>query len=318
MKKIFLLMSTLLLLLAACGGGDGPAPSAPPTEMPPTLPPATATQPPPTETLIPPTETPEPIPTEKPSLPALPPEPQRIEFQTEDDVTLVGYYYPAAVNPAPVVVLMHWAPGKQTDWLQVGMVSWLQNRGQEVPAAGGQPFDTPYPFTPLPADLSFAVFTFDFRGVGESDGQRLTPPNWNQHIPDARAAYQTAASLEGVDPGQVIGIGASFGGDAVLNGCEDCIGALSLSPGGYLGEPYPEAVAKLDAQDKPVWCVAAQDRGGDARVCESVIGNHYYAQIYPQGGHAMTLFRENLTLDPPIDDLIVEFLKEALSLPVSP
>jgi dienelactone hydrolase len=311
MKKIFLLMSILLFLLAACGGSDAPVPTAPPTEALPTLLPATATQPPPTET-------PEPIPTAESYLPVLLPEPQRIEFQTEDDVNLVGYYYPAAVNPAPVVVLMHWAPGKQTDWLHVGMVSWLQNRAQEVPAAGGQPFDTPYPFTALPADLSFAVFTFDFRGVGESGGQRLMPPNWNQHILDARAAYQTAATLEGVDPDQVVGIGASFGGDAVLNGCDDCLGALSLSPGGYLGEPYPEAVAKLDAQGKPAWCVTAQDSGGDARVCESVTGSHYYAQIYPQGGHAMTLLRADLNLDPPIDDLILEFLKEVLSLSVSP
>lgn len=74
-----------------------------------------------------------PTPTAEPALPSLSLDPQRIEFQTEDGATLVGYYYPAAVDPAPVVVLMHWAGGNQTDWLYVGMVAWLQNRGAVVP-----------------------------------------------------------------------------------------------------------------------------------------------------------------------------------------
>ena len=146
-------------------------------------------------------------------------------------------YYPAAVNPAPVVVLMHWVGGDKNDWIYVGMAAWLQNRGLEIPAApGAMPFDTPYPFTPLPADLSFGVFLFDFRSFGESAPSSLpfsqSGPLWEA---DARAAYARARTLPGVDPDQVVGIGASIGADAVVDACgEGCLGALSLGPGSYL------------------------------------------------------------------------------------
>ena len=75
------------------------------------------------------TITPQPIPPTQTvkTVNPLPADPIRVEFKTEDDVTLVGYYYPAAITPAPVVVLMHWMEGDQTDWIKVGMVSWLQN-----------------------------------------------------------------------------------------------------------------------------------------------------------------------------------------------
>ena len=126
-----------------------------------------------------------------------------MEFKTEDNVTLVGYYYPAAFTPAPIVVLMHWAEGDQTDWVKVGMVSWLQNRGQVVEdTPDNLIFDTPYPFKPLQPDISYNVFTFDFRGFGESGFSG----EWSKHMLDAHAAYQIAAAQPGVDPSKVFGI----------------------------------------------------------------------------------------------------------------
>jgi hypothetical protein len=41
----------------------------------------------------------------------LPADLQEIEFEAQDGQLLHGTYYPAGVNPAPVIVLMHWAPG---------------------------------------------------------------------------------------------------------------------------------------------------------------------------------------------------------------
>jgi hypothetical protein len=303
-KSLFLILC-LALFLAGCGNGAAATTAPPP---PPTDPaPASATVAPPTPTDIPPSAT------SKPSLPPLPPEAQLIEFQAEDGATLVGYYYPAAINPAPAVVLMHWAGGDQTDWLYVGMVSWLQNRGADVPAPDGEKyFDTPYPFPPLPANLSFGVFTFDFRGYGESGGSG----GQDKHILDARAAYQTAAGLEGIDPARVVGIGASIGADGVADGCvENCIGALSLGPGDWLTMPYPEAVKIMDDMDKPAWCVATEEMEFDLKTCNSASGKHYQKIIYPSGGHAMALFRAEIGLNPPIETVILDFLKLVFALP---
>ena len=279
-------------------------PAAEPTEVPPTDTPAL--------TALAPTETP------VPAIPALPAEPQRIEFQTEDGVTLVGMYYPAAANPAPVVVLMHWAGGDKNDWVYVGMAAWLQNRGLEVPAAPGQmPFDTPYPFEPLPEDSSFGVFLFDFRSYGESviSGEGDFSEMAAGWVLDAEAAYATARTLEGADPEKVAGIGASIGADAVADGCgELCAGALSLGPGNYLNVEYSETVTALDDLGTPVWCVAAEDDTPGLTTCNSAEGEHYYIQVYAEGGHAMTLFRESLNLDPLIEQVIVDFLGEAFGL----
>jgi dienelactone hydrolase len=327
-----------LLLLTACRSAAAPTPTIPPPtaipanqatpttsvvtalEATPTSPPPTATQPPlptATEPPVAPTETPAPAPSltpEQPALPALPPDPQRIEFQTEDGAQLVGYYYPAAVNPAPLVVLMHWAGGNQTDWQYVGMAAWLQNRGIDIPAAPGPMyFDTPYPFQPLPEGATCGVFTFDFRGYGESapsgDPQK-------QLVLDAQAAYTTAAALPGVDPGRVVGIGASIGADGVVDGCnEACMAALSLSPGSYLEVAYTDAVKTLDDLGKPIWCVAAQDDEPALQACQAAAGEHYLAQIYPSGGHAMRLFREENNLQPPIESVILDFLALTFGMP---
>ena len=113
-KPIVLLLFVLLLTLSACGPGATSTTAPPPTAAP-------------TET-VPPTVAPtEPPATEEPGPVSLPPEPQNIHFQAADGQALEGIYYPALANPAPLVVLMHWAPGDQYDWVEIAY--WLQNRG---------------------------------------------------------------------------------------------------------------------------------------------------------------------------------------------
>jgi len=300
MKRLFLIV-WLVIFLAGCDAAAATPPAE--TDSPA---PATASETVLTSTPLPPTPTPE------LELLPLPLAPQRIEFQAEDGVMLVGYYYPAAANPAPVVVLMHEGGGNQTDWLYVGMVSWLQNRGAEIPTLPEKKhFDTPYPFPPLPEDLSFAVFTFDFRGNGESAGKM----DRNEFILDARAAYQTAAGLEGVDPAWVTGIGASIGADGVVDSCEACAGALSLGPGDWLGMPYGPAVTAMDDEKKPVLCVAAEDDQTSVQACNGANGQYYQKQIYSAGGHGMQLFRIENNLQPSIETVILDFLEAILGLP---
>ena len=42
----------------------------------------------------------------------LSPEPQTVEFQAANGQVLHGFYYPATIRPASLVVLMHWLPGR--------------------------------------------------------------------------------------------------------------------------------------------------------------------------------------------------------------
>ncbi|MFZ6030592.1 MAG: alpha/beta hydrolase [Chloroflexota bacterium] len=323
-KPVLLVILAALLLFSACQPTTAPTALPPttttaasePTAVPTDIPAATATPvPAPTDTSISPTDTSiAPTDTNVPALPPLPAEAQRIEFQAKDGTPLVGYYYPAAVNPAPVIVLMHWAGGDQTDWLYVGMVAWLQNRGVEVPIPPTTKyFDTPYLFQPLPENLSFGVFTFDFRGYGESGPHT---GKQSELILDAQAAYETATKLEGANATLVAGIGASIGADAAAEGCnEACIAALSLGPGNWLELSYAEAVTAMDALEKPAWCVATEDAPTDLETCNSAAGALYQIVSYPTGGHAMRLFRAEAALDPVIEVQILDFLRLVFDLP---
>jgi pimeloyl-ACP methyl ester carboxylesterase len=199
-------------------------------------------------------------------------EPQRVDFTAEDGVNLAGYYHAAPVPNAPVVVLMHWARGDQKEWSNIGFVDWLTHRSLDG-------FADEFP------SMQYSVFTFDFRGFGESGGQ-FDPAGW---LMDARAAYQTAQRLPGVDPAKVVGVGSSIGADAVVDACGNiCRGALSLSPGGYLGIPYADAVTALNAA-RPnrvnVYCVTSEGDNESAPACRSASGVSYQSMIFPGSVH---------------------------------
>jgi dienelactone hydrolase len=296
--RIGLIFAALLGALAGCGGPA--APESTPTDAPA---PATATTPPteaPTET---PTEAP-PEPTATPAgEPALPAAPQEIAFEAEDGQALAGTYYPAATNPAPVVVLMHWAPGDQNDWRAVA--GWLQNRGGDyAPAGAGDPWLDPTWFPTLAEGFSVAVFTFTFRGCeGGCDG--FAPQGW---LLDAQAAMAQAAQLPGVDPERMVAVGASIGADGAADACQaGCLGALSLSPGGYLDVPYAEAVDRLGEQPaKPAWCLAAEGDAPSAEACRAAAGEHYRMEIYPGQAHGVQLIAPEM--DPGTLELLLDFL----------
>ncbi len=281
MKKLtYILFLVFTLVLTACGGKtpteEVVAPEEAPTEVA-----APAVESAPSH------EVPESTTEPEPDFDPLPADAQRMEFQSEDGTELVGYYYPAAVPNAPVIVLMHWAGGDQNDWIKNGMVDWLQNRGTTHGTNSPSRQSVIYP--PMPENLSFSVFTFDFRGFGESSGD-FEPAGG---LMDAKAAYEFAKTLEGVDPTHIAGIGSSIGADGVVDGCgEGCIGTLSLSPGGYLGVIYPEAVTVLDEKEKTVTCVAAEGDTPSAVACEAATGKYYESIIYVGGEHG-DMFYQN-------------------------
>ena len=81
------------------------------------------------------TYTPEPSQTLRPTKTSTPtitpivildPDPLPIDFTADDGQQLSGIYYPADQNPAPLIILMHWAKGNQEEWEDIAV--WLQNR----------------------------------------------------------------------------------------------------------------------------------------------------------------------------------------------
>jgi len=268
-----------------------------------------------TDTPVPtpePTATPTVEPTAEPTIeptsepPAgLPPEPQEIQFQTSDGATLMGRYYPAAQQGAPVIVLMHWAGGDRNDWNEIAF--WLQNRGLSgtSPNLGAAPWLEPSWFPAMPAEKSYAVFTFSFRSYEDDlDGG---PEEW---LLDAQAGVQAARQLEGIDSSKVVAIGASIGADGAVDGCgaNNCLGALSLSPGSYLTIPYTEAVKTMDDAGQTVWCFYAVEDKGSASACQSASGEHYQTAEWPGDPHGMILLSPDI--DPSAMQMILDFLAQ--------
>ncbi len=278
-----LVIVTLALVVAAC------VPAEPTQELPPS-PTATATLLPTAVSV--PTDTPAPIPTPPP--PDL--TPQRREFEVADGGgTIVGYFYPAAVPDAPLIILMHWARGDQTDWTTVGLVEWLQNAGAQQ--AGNRPIPVafrPSIYQPLPLEVSFNVLTFDFRGFGESDA---LPPSadageaWSDDIVTVVQVVE-GEHLPGSD--RLGCLGSSIGADGAaiccLNSVGACKGLFSLSPGGYLNIPYEDLLAAIygSGQSTPyAYCLSSEEDVPSAFSCkeaEQVAPAEYYKAIFYPGG----------------------------------
>ena len=317
MKKWIILLIIIalgVLMLTSCKSDaqlleTPPKESKPATKVPtepPPPPPKDTVEPKPTP--IPPTETPLPEPTLEP----LPPEPQDITFEAEDGQILPGRYYPASVNPAPMIVLMHWAPGDMECWNEIAF--WLQNRGLNgtSPNVGALPWLDPTWFPPMFEGQSFAVFTFTFRGCAggcssfDRDGWRM----------DALAAMKTARELEGVDPTRLASLGASIGADGPPDACGPlnaefggtCLGALSLSPGSYLNVPYASAVDVMEMLEppRPVWCFYSLDDTTATETCKSASGDHYQLFEWIDFGHGMRLLRPEV--EPSAFQLILDWL----------
>lgn len=302
MKKLIPLFLALVVFLAACGS-EVVEPS--PTDV--------ASPPPGQDDPPPPTD-------DQPAGPdALPPEPQEIAFQASDGQALTGYYYPATVNPAPLVVFMHWVGGNMSDWYEIAV--WLQNRGQAnpFPNPADMPWWDPSWFPPVRADRSYGVFIFSFRGCQPYDAGC---PGWEPALwyLDAQAAMQTALTLEGVDPTRIAAIGSSIGADGAPDACAwlneqtpgSCKGALSLSPGGYMDIPYPDVVQQLGENQPPVaaWCLADETEIGICNAASNSGNTVFRAIEIPGGGHGNLLLRPNL--NPLPMKLILDFLEETV------
>jgi len=275
----------------------------------------------------------------------LPADPEMVEFQAEDGKNLVGYYYASKYADAPVIVLMHWAGGDQRDWCRIA--PWLQNRLDEEPEEmpgcpeppGTYPHWDPSWFPPIDEEISYSVFTFDFRDFGESQAGLGTPLNWGL---DGVAAYKTASEMPrtaaALGAGKVaknaqvvdalplmIGIGSSIGADVVAWACDAfnalgealCVGAISLSPGSYIDNNYTEDAQKLFEAEPtiPLSCLAGK---GDysASTCEKAVEYLYELIIYDgTGAHGTLMIDPDELYDPNVLDYILDFAEMIFNPP---
>jgi len=255
---------------------------------------------------------------------ALPPEPQPVSIPSADGVNLEGYYYPAAVENAPLVVLMHWMMGDKSDWNEVAV--WLQNRGQANPFPNpGDPAEfrwwDPSWFPALPAEDSYAVLTFSYRGCLSFDQRGCETIDKPGRLADSYAVMRFARELEGIDPARIVAVGSSIGADGAADACLDvnlefpgtCQGSFSLSPGDWLGVSYVATIAQMSSLEDPftAWCVADEEEYG---ICEAAQGaghpDFYMPFRVPDGGHGNMLLSPDLSPLPM--QLMLDFLDETL------
>ena len=242
---------------------------------------------------------------------------QSVSFQSSDGQELSGVYYPPAKGPAPLIILMHWAPGDQSDW--EAAACWLQNRGscEEVLNPKAVSWLDPAWFPSLPHDRSYAVFTFTFRGC-EGGCQKSDRPGW---LLDAQAAVLAGREMPGVDAQRIVTVGASIGSDGAADGCiwlnqqfpGSCLGAFSISPGGYLTIPYADAVRSLGEMQPaaPAWCLYSTNDQESAKACQAASGEHYRAVSYQGSLHGMQLLAPNV--QPAPLQLLLDFLNLVLA-----
>ena len=315
-RKIALPFLAAIITTGACLSGLGITEQTLPTLAPTLKHIPTATAIPVTETstvtftALPPTETPTPTFIPNPS-------PIRELFTAEDGRQLVGYFYPSWKTNAPVVVLMHQFGADQATWREGPLINWLQN--WPGPLSTASPTPSANGLLPsMPTELSFAVFTFDFRGHGESLPDDIQQDGFQAHakefLMDARAAYQTARQMPGVDPSKIIGLGTSIGADAVVDVCEEgCVGAFSISPGSWLGVEFAQAVRKLLADGKQVRCMYAVNDPPSPGTCVSISpGENYKIFAYRGKKHGMTFVVLPRKMEADFGANLLSFLMEAI------
>ncbi len=314
MKKLkHLLIGMLLALtLSGCMAGANETKNTSDQDQPVTLDPSI----PPSQTPVP-SSTATPTPTFTPTVTpvvVLDPEPIQIQFLTEDGVELTGMYFPADENPAPIIVLMNWARGDQTEWGEIAL--WLQDRGKlERKPEYNHTWKSSswYPENSIEGPLG--VFTFNFRDC-TGTCQAYLPADW---LLDAQAAIRTAAGLQGADPYKILTTGASIGADGAVDACAwinqtdlgKCLGSFGLSPASLLTVSFEEAAGQLLSQQPtlPVYCLIGLRDDASVETCTDVPGLTLVDYGYIEN-HGMELIQPNQIPDPL--DLLQEFIKTSL------
>lgn len=213
-------------------------------------------------------------------------DPEEVRFSAEGDMPVAAWYYPPlGEGPAPGVLLLHQMNADRSAWSP--LIERLRTERPDV-----------------------AVMAMDFPGHGDSGGDFSD----EAALAAAEAALEEFRGYEVVADGQIIMIGASIGADAAVDACSTgCAGAVSISPGGWLGIDYNEALSLISV---PVLCLAAQNDGSTAQTCENGAGvglADYEVHIYDGSEHGNTLAADDsATPEPAPTELIMQWLSAHL------
>ncbi|MCJ7735481.1 MAG: hypothetical protein MUP11_13160 [Anaerolineales bacterium] len=314
MAKIYRLIFTsmLVFLLSSClSGKKEPQDGATVGEKTPNV-------------LTSPTATAEPLPTLPPTptftptvtpVVILDPEPISIIFTASDGQELSGLYFPADENPAPVIVLMHWARGDQTEWENIAY--WLQGRGGLIRNPDyNYSWKSSDWFPENTREGPLGVFIFTFR---ECKGacQKYVPGEW---LLDVYAALETTVGLEGIDKNKILTAGASIGADGAVDGCAwlnqsglgICRGSFALSPASLLTVPFDDAVSQLTNEESPhpVYCLVGLRDDASVETCSNNTDLTFVDYGYIEN-HGMELIQPNK--DPNPLELLLEFIGISLA-----
>lgn len=239
----------------------------------------------------------------------------KVSFTTADGVDLEGLYYPASENPAPLIILFHWARGDMLEWEQIAL--WLQNRGQLVRAADyNYSWKSSDWFPEISPEGPLGVFIFTLREC-EGGCKSYVPAGWLQ---DVEAAMLEAAQLQGVDKEKIITAGASIGADGALYGCTwinqegfgSCKGSFSLSPASLLTMPYDELADQMIGAEPPLplYCLFGLRDDASLETCSSIEGLTSIDYGYIED-HGLELIQQGRDPDPLV--LLIEFINGALA-----
>jgi len=245
----------------------------------------------------------------------LDPEPIEIKFTTEDGVKLDGLYYPASNNPAPLIVLVHWARGDMTEWEQIAL--WLQDRELlERTLDHNRSWKSSDWFPELDIEGPVGVFAFTMRDC-QGSCQSYSPEEW---LLDIEAAMQRAANLQGVDKERIMTAGASIGADGALYGCAwvnqagfgSCTGSFSLSPASLLTIPYEELAKQLISAEPslPIYCLFGLRDDASVETCLDLPGLVAVDYGYIEN-HGFELIQPGQVQDPLL--LLNEFINLSLA-----
>jgi pimeloyl-ACP methyl ester carboxylesterase len=206
---------------------------------------------------------------------------QPVRFTTADGLTLGGHLFGSGPS---AVILTHMYPADQTSW---------------------------YPTAERLADAGYRVLTFDFRGYGESQGDRQI----DRIDGDVAAAL---AYLRSAGAAEVVLVGASMGGTAALAAAAEAqslssmrlAGVVTLSaPVEFKGLSAVEAVPRLVV---PVLLIAAEEDAGaeGARRLADLAGGPVELRILPGDEHGTRLLEGDQAET--VYGLVLEFLKANL------
>ena len=277
-----------------------------------------STTPVPITVTLEPTATLPPTPTFTPTVTpivVLDPDPIEIEIITVDGTVLQGVYYPADANPAPLIVLFHWARGDLEEWGELAL--WLQNRDQlnrKPDYNHSWKSSSWYPENLREEPIGVLIFT-----LRECTGgcQNYLPIEWLQ---DIESAVITASELQGVNKDQILTAGASIGADGAIYACAflndnnsgHCLGSFALSPASLLTIPNEDLVGQLINNESPVpvYCLYGLRDDASVETCANIPGITLVDYGYIEN-HGMELLQPNQNPDPLV--LLQEFIQISLT-----